>query len=105
MTIFYVLYEATPGGDSEDFQTCGGAYVNCWVQADSEQEAQRLASAAIAERGWTILSVEEECCEVTEDWYAEGDEERQYYEQAITDGECYVFHQWPVEPQEGDDVH
>jgi len=105
MTIYYVQYEAEPLPESEDFETCGGAYVNCWVKAKSQTEAQRAASAAIGDAGWRILCVEEECCEVSETRYSEDEEGCEYYQQAVSDGECYVFHQWSVEPQEGDDVH
>ncbi len=105
MPIYYIQYEAEPLPESQEFEACGGAYVNCWVHAESEQEAERVTSDAIGEAGWRILSVEEECCEVSEDWYSEDEEGREYYQQAISEGNCYVFYQWPVEPQEGDDVH
>lgn len=105
MAIFYVQYEAAPDRSSENFRTCGGAYINCWVNANSEVEAQKLASAAIKEAGWTILAVEEECQQVNEGWYSEDDEGREYYKQSVIDGECYVFHEWPVELQEQSNVH
>jgi hypothetical protein len=105
MTIYYLQYEALPLPESEEFETCSGAYVNCWVDAASPEEAQRVTFAAIAEAGWRILSVEEECCEVSEDSYSDDENGREYYHRALSDVECYVFHQWPVEPQEGDDVH
>ena len=105
MPVFYVQYEAAPSPSSEHFENAGGAYVNCWVNASSETEAREQTSAAIKESGWNILAVEEQCSEVTEQAYAEDDEGLNHYRQAVTDGECYVFHQWPVEPQEGDGVH
>jgi hypothetical protein len=105
MHIFYIQFEAEPQPKSEAFGSCGGAYVNCWVQASSELEAIVKASAAVSESGWKILSVEEECSEASEDWYSNDDEGREYFHRAVSDGECYVFHQWPLEPQEGDDVH
>lgn len=105
MGIFYVQYHAEPTPESHDFESCGGAYVNCWVKAASIDAAARTASAVMADTGWNIVGVEEACCEVTEDWYSEDDEGREYYEQAANDGECYVFHKWPIEPQEGGDVH
>ena len=105
MTIYYAMYEAAPGPDSPDFVTCGGAFVNCWVRAASKEEAEKATAAAINDNGWKILTVEEECCEVTSDWYAEDDEEWPWYQQAVAEGECYVYHQWPPEPQEGDHVH
>jgi hypothetical protein len=103
--VFYVQYEAAPSSGSEHFDTAGGAYVNCWVRASSEREAREQTSAAIKESGWIVLAVEDQCREVTERAYAESDEGLDHYRQAVMDGECYVFHQWPVEPQEGDDVH
>jgi hypothetical protein len=105
MPVFYVQYVAAPSPGSEHFETAGGAYVNCWMKANSESEACGHASAVIKESGWTILAVEEQCREVTERAYAEGDEGLEHYRQAVVDGGCYVFHQWPIEPQEGDDVH
>lgn len=105
MPIFYIQYEAVPAPGSEDFETTGGAFVNCWVQVESIQEAQKLTAAAVMGRGWTIRAVEEECREVTELYYSENDEGVEHYRQAVADGECYVFHQWPAEPQEDDDVH
>lgn len=105
MTIFYIQYEVAPAPGSENFDTAGGAFVNCWVQATSRREAHERASAAIEESGWTILGIEEQCRETAESEYSEDDDGLEHCRQAITDGECYVFHQWPVEPQEGDDVH
>jgi hypothetical protein len=105
MPIFYVQYEAVPAPGSGDFETAGGAYVNCWVEAGSEREAQKLTYTALSESGWTIQAVEETCREVTELSYSENDQGLEHYRQAASDGECYVFHQWPVEPQEEDDVH
>ena len=105
MTIFYTQYEAVPLPESNEFGECGGAYVSCWLKARSKQEASDLASALLKDRGWKAVSVQEECREVTAAVYTEDEEGRGYYEQAATDGECYVFHQWPVDPQEDDDVH
>jgi hypothetical protein len=105
MPVFYVQYETAPLPGSEHFENTGGAYVNCWVKAGSETQASERASAAVKESGWSILAVEEQCYEVTEEAYAEDDEGLEHYRRAVTEGECYVFHQWPAEPQEGDDVH
>lgn len=105
MPIFYVQYQVEPAAGSEHFETTGGAFVNCWVKVDSEREAQEQASAAVRESGWTIRAVEEDCCEVSEEWYSENDEGLEHYMQAVADGECYVFYQWPVDAQEEDDVH
>ena len=105
MTIFYTLYEAIPLPESEEFEVCGGAYVSCWLKAQSEEEASRLALAVIHERGWKVVSVEEECWEVTAVIYSDDDESRGFYDQAVSEGECCVFHLWPIDDQESGDVH
>ncbi len=105
MRIFYVQFEAVPLPESREFEQCGGAYVNCWLKADSEAHAANLASASVREAGWNVVAVEEECREVNEAYYSENEEGREHFEQANLDGECYVFHQWPIEDQEGRDVH
>lgn len=100
MTIFFAQYEAVPLPHSEQYAECGGAYVNCWLQAASEDEAYKMASTLIHGRGSKIVSVEEGCREVTQASYADDEEGKEYYEQAVLDGECYVFHQWPVDTAE-----
>ena len=105
MTIFFSRYEAIPLPEAEDFAVCGGAYINCWIQAQSEEEASELAAVVIHERGWKVVSVDEECREVDESLYAEDDKHREYYDQAVLDGGCYVFHQWPVDDQDGAEMH
>lgn len=117
MPIFFLQFEAHPMPESEAFEESGGAFVNCWLRADSGKDAERRASVAVRENGWHIISVEEECREVDASDYADDEDDdeedqdensdnREYYEQALTDGECYVFHQWPHEALgDSDGVH
>ena len=70
----------------------GGAYVNCWVKAGSDNEAQSVAHSFIASEGWIIEAIEQAPRLVTEP----EKETEEYFEQAETDGSCYVFHKWPV---------
>jgi hypothetical protein len=97
VTVFYLQFEATPLPQSEHFRLCGGAYVNCWVNAGSAPQAQKMAATAIVENGWLIVGIEERGYEVTEQWYVDDDETFEYFQQALNEGECYVFHQWPAE--------
>jgi hypothetical protein len=103
--IYYFQYQAVPALQSEALEDSGGAYINCWVKADSEMHAREIATQAIEATNWRIVSVEEECREVTEEDFSENAKGLEYYRQAIVDGECYVYHQWPNESQEGDIVH
>lgn len=105
MTVYYIVYEAKPTPESELFNDCGGAFINCWVKAKSETIAIKTTAEAIRENYWEIVAVEEGCRLITEKNYSDDPERLEYYEQAASDGECYVYHQWPNEPQEEDDVH
>lgn len=105
MTIFFARYEAIPLPDSPEFEQLGGAYINCWIDAASEEEASDVSAGFVREAGWKIVTVEEPFREVNADAYSDDDEGRGYYEQAVEDGECYVFHQWPVDDHEEDEVH
>jgi hypothetical protein len=105
MTIYYAIFEATPKPDSPQFENCGGAFINCWVRAQSSNEAESVAAAAISVSGWNMISQEDEWRELTDHSYSELDEEWRWYQQAVTDGECYVYHLWPPEAQDGDGIH
>jgi len=105
MTIFYAQYHAEPLPGSEQFEVSGGAYVSCWVKAKNVNEASLLISTTIKEAGWKVVGVEDECQQVDELWYAQDSKGKEHFAQAVSDGECYVFDQWPIEPQEGDNVN
>ena len=105
MTIFYIQYHAEPLSESKDFGSCGGAYVNCWIKAETQVKAMEAASSVLTSLHWRIVSTERECVVVDEHSYQETDEGFECYKQVVDDGECYVFNQWPCQPQEGDMVH
>lgn len=105
MPIFFAQYEVQPTSDTPEFEVCGGAYINCWVSAESPSAAQAQAFASISQNGWNVVGVEEPCNEATDDWYWEDEENRAYFEQAQIDGEVYVYHQWPNDSREPEDVH
>ena len=103
--IYYIQYEARPNPESEDFATCGGAFISCWLNSDSELLAKQIAAKSIHEYCWDILSVEEDAREVSEDDYPEDKESRERCWQASVDGECYVFDTWRNEPQQESERH
>lgn len=105
LPIFHIQFEAIPSPESDDFDGCGGAFVNCWIRTDSEASAVEHASQAIRENRWTVVSVSEECGEVMETDYVSDESGMEYFRSAVRDGNCCVYHQWPNEPQEEDHVH
>jgi len=100
MPIYFLQYEARPSPESNDFEKYGGGFVNCWVKSKSPDEARKQTVKTISENKWQIVSVEEDCREVSEDSYTEDDDGLERYQQAAIDGECYVFHTWSNGPQE-----
>lgn len=89
---------AKPKPDTPDTEGVGGAYVNAWIKATQEEEAERIAKALIIESGWSpglITDVSEfgDVCDVSVD-------ERSYFEEAASAGYCLVFHQWPKDAED-----
>jgi hypothetical protein len=101
LRIYYIRYEGFPGLESEESETVGGAYINSWVEAESEDEAHATAVRFIEAQGWTVVSVEDGPRSVSRPV----DDTKKYFDQAETDGECYVFHQWPVEDHSEESLH
>jgi hypothetical protein len=102
--MFFIQYELRPKPDSEQFSTVGGAVANCFIDAESAAKAEELALLNFAENGWDVVSVEDGPMAITRE-NLEEPEWLGWYDQAATDGECYVFHQWPPGPQEDDEIH
>lgn len=50
--LFFLIIEARPKTDSDDFGQVGGAFVNCWANADDLRTAERQAVALIEQSGW-----------------------------------------------------
>ncbi|MGM9428948.1 hypothetical protein [Hydrogenophaga sp. MI9] len=102
--MLFIQFEVRPQPDSQHFSSVGGAVANCFVEAESEDAARQLAANSLQDNGWEVLSVEDgpvfvERSDLEDpDWLA-------WFDQAAADGECYVFHQWPPEAQEDDQVH
>jgi len=103
MKIFYIQYESIPTSESNDYKGTGGAFINCWIKATSIEAAKNMAENSINENNWKILSLEESFL-VNEEHYKENDESREFYQQAVIDGEVYVYHSWTNEAQE-EQVH
>jgi len=93
MPIFYFQFEARPkkpGGT-------GGAFINCWIDRPTREEAESHVRDAIANQDWSVTRLEEAVLVTRETQPAES---RQYFDQAEIDGEVFVFHTWPVAAQD-----
>jgi hypothetical protein len=89
--MFYFRFEARPKNACEDADKAKGAFINCWIQRPTREEAESFARGSIAEQDWTITRLDE-CGSVTRETQpASG---LQYFDQAELDGEVFVFHTW-----------
>jgi hypothetical protein len=84
--------EARPLPDSPDFEAAGGAFVVCYLQPGLAEDPLQHAAAYVRAQDWQVIGVEDEPAQF--DREQAPDEE--YFDQALTDGEVYVFHQWPL---------
>jgi len=107
--LFLLTIEAHPEPNSEDYGEAGGAFVNCWVNADDLRTAERRAVALIQEHGWRPHRFEEWEL-VTRATYGErelrddgGQDLREVVDQAFIDGEVCVFNTWPVDAPDADE--
>ncbi len=104
MTIIYLMLEATPTSNHEEFDDIGGAFINCWINAEDEESAKAIAIKTLKDCCWNVLRIED-CFRVNEGFYNNNPEYLEYYKQATINGEYYVTNEWPNEPQEDDLVH
>jgi hypothetical protein len=92
--MYHLTFLAVPTPDAKEFHNAGGAYVTCWIQNQDRQDAEQRARNLIEEYGWTVESFEEGATVTSAD-YTGDDEDREFYEQALAEGEVLVFNTWP----------
>jgi hypothetical protein len=102
--LYLVTIEALPNPGTEDFDECGGAYVNAYIRESSEASALESAQRVITEAGWSCKAVES-VAYVTREDFVEEDEGLESFEQALAEGVVLVFHTYPVGPDDEDVVH
>jgi hypothetical protein len=107
--LFLLTLEAKPQPDSDEYGEVGGAYVNCWVDADDLRTAERRAVALIVEEGWKPYRFESWNF-VTRETYAGqkpdnsgGPDMREVIDEAFADGAALVFNTWGVDAPDADD--
>ena len=103
MTMFFFTFLAVPTPDAKEFHDSGGAYVNCWIRSDGDRhQAEKRASDLIHEYGWSVEALEEGAI-VNGESYGEDEEDREFYEQALVEGEVLVFNTWPQGDEDGEE--
>jgi len=104
MNIYFISFEVTPTTGSLNETEFGGAIINAWIKAESQSLAEKQYKKTVTETEWIPVSLEQ-IFKITENHYDEDEEGLEYFEQAKVDGEVYVIHTWPNEPQEHENYH
>jgi hypothetical protein len=107
--LFLLMLEAKPQPDSDEYREVGGAYVNCWVDADDLRTAERRAVALILEEGWKPYRFESWQF-VTRETYVDQKPDdsgsadmREVVDEAFADGVALVFNTWGVDAPDADE--
>lgn len=99
--MFFVQFEATPRRGACISADVAGAFVNCWIERPTLEEAVQVARAAIEAENW-IVDEPGEAHWVDASTYPPGKDSREYFEQALIDKEVFVFHCVPEVDDEAD---
>ena len=92
--MFLLTYLAQPNPDSPPAVEVEGAYVNAWIVAADQAEADKVATEWITGNDWQIQALDN-CEIVSESTYDTDNPNRKYFEQAIIDKAVFVYHTWP----------
>jgi len=101
-TICWFMIRARPQPDIPEAADIAGAFINAYVAHSDEAIAEQVARDAIEEQRWRIEEVEHQAV-LTPDACGPDEEHREYFDQALADGHCLVFHCWPPEGEESED--
>ena len=72
-----------------------GAVVNAYLNVGSRSEAEQRLQSALSESGFRLVSINE--VRTLEDReHCDTEASREHFDQALIDGECLVFHTWPL---------
>jgi hypothetical protein len=87
--------------DEEDAEMAGAkdAEVHCWIKDQTQRNAMHVAAGWIAEHGWVVTEVIEQRPVTRADF--ENTEYLQYFEQALTDSEVFLYE---IEEPESEDT-
>jgi len=102
--LFFFRIQVIPHPDNPEAQDAGGAFANCWVDADDLRTAEIRAIEVIQGNGWCPQSLDEWKL-VWRECYKDGHEARQSIDEAFRDGSNCTFFVWPVDAPDRSGEH
>lgn len=108
--VFFICLDADPEPGSDEFGVKGGAFVNCYVDADDLRTAELRAIALIQQEGWRPYRFDRweiTCVECASDSPSSEDDDgptaRELVERALEDGGVCVFYCWPIDAPDAEE--
>lgn len=95
----YLQFVAVPKSNNPEANEIGGALVGCWIKDRTKQEAQSIASILIEDNGW-IPSRLEKHVQVQPTGLEDVSKAKEYFDQALIEGESIVFFTYPKDAKE-----
>ena len=97
VSIYFLQFEATPRRDSPYDGDADGAFVNCWVQAGTPDEAEALAAEGIRSKGWIVGAADEAHPVERTDYRAAQGKGLAYFEQALRERMVVIFYAYVMD--------
>src|SRR5271154_422737 len=95
----YLIISAEPQVGTPASDEYGGAHVGCYIKDQTPTGALTVARKMIQEHGWNVLHLEEQY-PISAQTYENKPEGKEYFEQALIDGEVIVFYTFPKNAKE-----
>ena len=96
MTVFYLMIEAVPSTDNPESREFGGAYLNCWVRASTQEDALSKAREYILQEHWLPIKTED-IWEAQRQFYEDLPESLECYDEACKNGLSVIYNTWPID--------
>jgi len=94
--IYCVMVEAVPNRNNPESKEYGGAYINCWIKADTPEEAVKQAKEYIHKENWELVKIEDINC-VRRERYLDEPDALECYDNAEQYGLDAIFYTWPID--------
>lgn len=95
MIIYYVMVEAEPSCNNPENKEFSGAYINCWVKADTPVDAVKKVKEYIQKEDWDFVKIED-VFPVQRERYLEEPDSLECYDNAVHYGLDAIFYTWPI---------
>jgi hypothetical protein len=96
MRMYFIVYHAKPQPGSRNTEGIAGAYVSCWIEAASLEQADTIARQEISAIKWGILE-RDVAYEISEKTYSSESDGLEFYQQALIDKCVLRIHTYPIQ--------